>query len=406
MPHDLPSEADVIELLRGVIDPELGSDIVELGMARGAVVAADGTVTVTVALTTSGCPLRAQIQRDVRARVGNAPGVTKVVIDWSEMTDDEKTVAMSRARFNVSRREEDTEVGASTQVIAIGSGKGGVGKSSVTVNLAVALAATGLKVGVLDADIWGFSVPRMLGVDGKLAVRLRSDRRGDKKLIVPNERTIGSGVVRAVSMGFLVDDEGSALMWRGLMLNRGVQHFLQDVEWGDDLDYLLIDMPPGTGDVQMGVAKLIPRAEVLIVTTPALAAQKVAIRAASMARKSYLRVAGVVENMSAFTCDHGETYALFGTGGGETLAREAGVPLLGSIPLEPSVAAGGDVGQPIALGTGHAADAFRALARRLVDEAVPPVAMAGCSARMLDAALKALDDADAASSGVGSALSP
>ena len=180
-------------------------------------------------------------------------------------------------------------------------------------------------------------------------------------------------------------------MWRGLMLNRGVQHFLQDVRWGDDLDYLVIDMPPGTGDVQMGVAKLVPHAEVLIVTTPALAAQKVAVRAANMARKSYLRIAGVVENMSAFTCEHGESYPLFGEGGGATLARDAGVPLLGSIPLEPAVAAGGDIGEPVALGQGPAADAFRALADRIVQEAVPPIAMAGCTARMLDAAVAALD---------------
>ena len=179
------------------------------------------------------------------------------------------------------------------------------------------------------------------------------------------------------------------------MLNRGVQHFLQDVDWGDDLDYLLIDMPPGTGDVQMGVAKLVPRAEVIIVTTPALAAQKVAVRAASMARKNYLRIAGVIENMSAFTCEHGTSYALFGEGGGEACAREAGVPLLGSVPLEPAVAAGGDTGEPVALGDGPAADAFRAIAARIVDEAVPPVEMAGCSARMLEAAVPALDDLDA-----------
>ena len=201
---------------------------------------------------------------------------------------------------------------------------------------------------MLDADIWGYSVPRMLGVDGRLAGEVRDDR----KLMVPNERAIGDGVVRVVSMGFLVDDEGSALMWRGLMLNRGVQHFLQDVDWGDDLDYLLIDMPPGTGDVQMGVAKLVPRAEVIIVTTPALAAQKVAVRAASMARKNYLRIAGVIENMSAFTCEHGESYPLFGEGGGEACAREAGAPLLGSVPLEPAVAAGADTGTPVALGDG------------------------------------------------------
>ena len=183
-------------------------------------------------------------------------------------------------------------------------------------------------------------------------------------------------------------------MWRGLMLNRGVQHFLQDVEWGEDLDYLLVDMPPGTGDVQMGVAKTVPRAEVIVVTTPAVAAQKVAIRAVSMARKSYLRVAGAVENMSTFTCDHGESYALFGAGGGAALAADAGVPLLGQVPIEHAVARGGDLGEPIALGEGPAAEAFRALAERLVTEAVPPPQMAGCSARMLDAAIAALDHLD------------
>ena len=381
---------EVMAALRGVIDPELGSDIVELGMAKRATVTDDGKVTVTIALTTAGCPLRAQLQRDIRSRVGSLPGVTSVELDWAEMTADEKRTAMDRARFNISQRTEATSVGPTTRVVTIASGKGGVGKSSVTVNLAAALAARGLKVGVLDADIWRFSVPRMLGVDGELGVVKR-----DRNLIVPNERRIGEGLVRVVSMGFLVDDEGSALMWRGLMLNRGVQHFLQDVDWGDDLDYLLVDMPPGTGDVQMGVAKLVPRAEVIIVTTPALAAQKVAVRAASMARKNFLRIAGVIENMSAFTCAHGESYALFGEGGGEACALEAGAPLLGSVPLEASVASGGDVGEPVALGEGPAAEAFRAIAARIVEEAVPPVEMAGCSARMLEAAVAALDDAPA-----------
>lgn len=400
MVSGLPTSNDLLGVLRGVIDPELGSDIVELGMVRSAEVDPAGRVVVTIALTTAGCPLRAQIQRDIRTRVGSLPGVTKVDLRWDEMTADEKTTAMAKARFNVAQRPEDTSVPPTAKVILVASGKGGVGKSSVTVNLAAALAAKGLNVGVLDADIWGFSVPRMLGLEGRLSSTRRDDGgegdAGDRPrgYIRPHERRIGKGLLRVVSMGFLVDDEETALMWRGLMLNRGVQHFLQDVLWGDDLDYLLIDMPPGTGDVQMGVAKLLPRAEVLVVTTPARAAQKVAVRVVGMARKSYLRVAGVVENMSVFRCDHGEEYALFGEGGGEELANDAGIPLLGSIPLEPSVSAGGDIGEPVVLGSGPAADAFRALADRIFDEAVPPSEMAGCSARMMDAMVAALDSAE------------
>ena len=389
---DRPSPEDLRALLRGVIDPELGSDIVELGMVRDATIDDAGAVVVTIALTTSGCPLRAQIQRDARTRVGSAPGVTSVALDWTEMNAAEKARAMEQARFNVSQRPEDTAIAPTTRVVLVASGKGGVGKSSVTVNLAAALAQRGLRVGVLDADVWGFSVPRMLGVGGRLAGR----QDGERKVMVPIERAIGPGVVRIVSMGFLVEDEESALMWRGLMLNRGVQHFLQDVEWGDDLDYLLVDMPPGTGDVQMGVAKMVPRSEVIVVTTPAFAAQKVAIRAVSMARKSFLRVAGVIENMSAFTCDHGEAYALFGSGGGAALAETAGVPLLGQVPIEPAVAAGGDAGEPAVLGEGPAAEVFRTIAERLVTEAIPPAELAGCSARMLDAMVAALDAADAA----------
>jgi ATP-binding protein involved in chromosome partitioning len=390
-PAPPPSPEDIRGFLRGVIDPELGSDIVDLGMVRDVTVDPGGGVVVTIALTTSGCPLRAQIQRDVRSRVGSAPGVTSVELEWAEMTDAERSRAMDRARFNVSQRPEETSVSTTTQVVLVSSGKGGVGKSSVTANLAAALAVRGLKVGVLDADVWGFSIPRMLGVTGRLGGRLEDGR----KMMVPLERRIGDGLLRVVSMGLLVEDEETALMWRGLMLNRGVQHFLQDVDWGHDLDYLLVDMPPGTGDVQMGVAKLVPRAEVLVVTTPAVAAQKVAIRAVSMARKNYLRVVGVIENMSAFTCDHGETYALFGSGGGQDLADTAGVPLLGRVPIENAVAEGGDVGEPAVLGDGPAAEAFRAIADRIVTEAVPPAELAGCSARMLEAAVAALDAAEA-----------
>jgi ATP-binding protein involved in chromosome partitioning len=374
-----PSPDAVREALRAVIDPELGSDVVDLGMVRTVEVVPDGNVVVTLALTTAGCPLRAQLQRDVRARVGSLPGVREVRLKWDEMTTEERKRAMERARFNIAQRNEQSSVALTTKVVAISSGKGGVGKSSVTVNLAAALAARGLAVGVLDADIWGFSVPRMLGLEGRLGGR----RDGDRTWIEPVERKIGDGIVRVASMGLLADEK-EALMWRGLILNRAVQHFLQDVDWGDDLAYLLLDMPPGTGDVQMGVAKLIPRTEVVVVTTPALAAQAVATRAVSMARKNYLRVAGVIENMSAFTCEHGTTYALFGEGGGDALAADAGAPLLGRIPLESAVALGGDSGAPVALGPGPASEAFAAIAERIVTEAIPPVDLTSCTAHLFD----------------------
>lgn len=373
-------------LLTGVIDPELGSNIVELGMARGASVEANGLVKVDIALTTSGCPLRAQIQKDVRTRLLSLPGVEKVKIVWGELTQEEKTAAMSKARWNVSRDAPDTSIPPTTKVLMIASGKGGVGKSSITTNLAAALADLGYNVGVMDADIWGFSIPRMLGVEGDL-------RSIDGK-IVPISRHIGEGRLDVVSMGFLVEKEGSALMWRGLMLNRAVQHFCEDVHWNEDLDYILIDMPPGTGDVQMGLARMLPRAEMIIITTPALAAQKVASRVANMGRKNYLRIVGVIENMSEFIADDGQAYALFGSGGGEQLAHEIGVPLLGRIPIESAVSEGGDRGQPAVLGTSAAADELRSIAAAIADEHVPPVEMAGCSARMLDAATAALDADD------------
>jgi len=379
--------ADITALLRGVIDPELGSNIVELGMVRDVVVGDNGRVVVTIALTTAGCPLRAQIQRDIRQRLESHPGITSVKVDYTEMTQEQKSAAMAKARWNAKEKAPDTEIPAATRVVAIASGKGGVGKSAVTVNLAAALAARGFTVGVLDADIWGFSVPRMLGVDGRL--QGSPDSGNGEKKIAPHEKRVGEGLLKIVSMGFLVDAEESALMWRGLMLNRAVQHFLEDVRWGD-MDYLLIDMPPGTGDVQMGLARMLPRAEMIIVTTPAVSAQKVAVRAADMARKSYLRVAGVIENMSAFTCTHGDSYALFGEGGGQALADDIGAPLLGQVPLEAMVAAGSDAGTPVALAEGPAAEAFRALAEVIVSEAVPPVEMAGCTARILEAAEAAL----------------
>ena len=377
-----PTADDVRTMLRAVIDPELGDNIVDLGMATDVTVDPEGLVTVGIKLTIKGCPLRAQIKQDVESRVATHPGVSKVRIDWGEMTQDERGAVMTRARWNARERAADTQVPHGARVLAIASGKGGVGKSSVTANLAVALAAEGRTVGVLDADIWGFSIPRMLGMSDRLEARLVDG--ADKPRMIPQERRVGPGLLKVVSTGMLVDDEGTALMWRGLMLTKAVEQFLRDVHWGA-LDFLLIDMPPGTGDVQMGLARMLPRTDLVIVTTPATSAQKVAIRAADMARRSFLRVAGVIENMSHFTCEHGERYALFGEGGGDALAREIGAELLGRIPIEPEVAAGGDVGEPVALaGRTAAAEAFRDVAKRIIAETVPAGEMAGCSARLLE----------------------
>jgi ATP-binding protein involved in chromosome partitioning len=374
-----PTPDDVRGMLRGVIDPELHADIVELGMVDDIRVAPDGAVMVRVALTTAGCPLRTQIKQDVESKVRGLRGVTSVVVEYGEMTAEQKSAAMQRARWNARESAAPTEVPSTTRVLAVASGKGGVGKSSVTVNLAAALAARGLTVGVLDADIWGFSVPRMLGVEGRLG--------GTGGKITPHTVDVGAGTLKVVSMGFLVDDEGTALMWRGLILTKALEQFLTDVRWGD-MDYLLIDMPPGTGDIQMGLARMLPQAEMLVVTTPAVAAQKVAVRVADMARRSYMKVVGVVENMSELVLPDGSSVEVFGHGGGEALSEAIGAPLVARIPLEPSVSEGGDAGSPVALSApdGPAGSAFRALADLIVDELLPPIEMSGCTARILDLA--------------------
>lgn len=374
-----PSADEVRNLLRAVMDPELGDNIVDLGMAGDVTVSDEGIVSIGMKLTIRGCPLRVQIRDDIESRLTTHPGVTKVKIDWGEMTPEERQATMTRARWNAREQAGDTQVPNNARVLAIASGKGGVGKSSVTVNLAAALASLGRTVGVLDADIWGFSIPRMLGMSDRLEARRIEG--SEKPKIVPNERRIGDGVLKVVSTGMLVDDEETALMWRGLMLTKAVEQFLNDVHWGD-LDYLLIDMPPGTGDVQMGLARMLPRTDLIIVTTPAVSAQKVAVRAADMARRSFLRVAGVIENMSAFTCEHGTSYPLFGEGGGRALANDIGAELLGQIPLEPAMAHGGDVGEPIAItGTSAAATAFAEIARHIVATTVSAAELSACSAR-------------------------
>ncbi len=392
-----PTVDDVMIVLGTVIDPELGADIVSLGMVPSVDVAPDGAVTVGIKLTIGGCPLRADIKREVENRVSVHPGVTDVTISWGEMNADERSEVMTKARWNARQNAPDTEVPLTCKVLAIASGKGGVGKSSVTVNLAAAVAAAGHTVGVLDADIWGFSVPRLLGISERMEASKVDG--ADKPKIIPNERSVGDGLLKVVSTGFLVAED-TALMWRGLMLTKAVEQFLRDVRWGE-LDYLFIDMPPGTGDVQMGLARMLPSTDLIVVTTPALAAQKVAQRAADMAQRSFLKVVGVIENMSAFTCDHGESYALFGSGGGQALAEAIDAPLLGHVPLEASVAAGGDSGEPVSLdGSGAAADAFRAIAARILTDIAPPsdpdaIDMAGCSARLFDTVNAAFAELDA-----------
>jgi ATP-binding protein involved in chromosome partitioning len=379
----MPTEDDIRTALLGVIDPELGDNIVDLGMVRAIAVGPDGFVTVTIALTVAGCPLQKQLRTDVDGKVGAVPGVAGVDVRMGEMGSAEKAALMARARSKAQDRGIMTDIPATARILAVASGKGGVGKSSVTANLAVSLALRGLTVGVLDADIWGFSLPRMLGVEGQVV--------GEDRKMVPIEQPVGEGLLKVLSMGLIGGAaEDQAIMWRGLILNRAVQHFLEDVRWGA-LDYLLIDMPPGTGDVQMGLARMLPRADMVIVTTPALGAQKVAARAADMARRGYLRVAGVVENMTSFRCDHGADYPLFGSGGGERLATELGVPLLGHVPIEPAVARGGDEGRPAALGAGPAAEAFRDIAARIVLEVAPLMELTGCTARMLDTIEHALE---------------
>ena len=385
-PSKIPTPDDVRGVLGGVLDPELNVSIVDLGMVRDVRVEPSGDIVVKIALTTAGCPLRGQIANDVRSKVAGLPGAGATRVEYGEMTQDERSALMQRARLHASRNAPPTAVPATTRVIAVGSGKGGVGKSSITANLAAALAARGLTVGVLDADIWGFSIPRMLGVRGRLAGIKTDDGKGK---IVPHEIPVGAGRLRVVSMGLLVDDEHTALMWRGLILAKALEQFLVDVAWGD-LDYLLIDMPPGTGDIQMALSRLLPQTEMLVVTTPAKGAQKVAARVADMARRSYLKVLGVVENMSEFVAPDGSRHAIFGSGGGARLASMTGAPLVGAVPIEPAVSDSGDSGTPVVLAAPESAAAreLAQIAERIVTELFPPVEMSGCTARIFELAQK------------------
>jgi ATP-binding protein involved in chromosome partitioning len=362
---------DVLKTLEGVRDPELGGNVVELGMITDVTVRGT-TVDVGLALTIAECPLRNQIENDTRRRILSMPGVDELNLRTTAMTKKQRAGLMSVARQKVRENAEPTQVSPTTRVIAVGSGKGGVGKSSVAVNLAVAMAASGFRVGLLDADIWGFSTPRMLGVED----RLHADE--ESKLIEPVE----AQGVKLVSTGLIIESEETALMWRGLMLSKALEQFLKQVDWGE-LDYLLIDLPPGTGDIQMALTRLLPQAEMVVVTTPQRAAQKVAIRVADMARRSHMPIVGVVENMAGLACDCGRVHTVFGEGGGQELAAELGVPLIASIPLDPEVVPGGDHGSPVvSAGTGSpAGQALREAAETLV-KLVPPADLETCTGRL------------------------
>jgi ATP-binding protein involved in chromosome partitioning len=331
----MPTRDQVLDSLRSVIDPELRRDIVELEMVRSIDVNENGVVDVMVSLTTPGCPIRSHFQTGVVQAVREVEGVTGVNVSFDVLSDDEKN-ALGRKLGRGTLPE-----GALAQVknvICVGSGKGGVGKSTVTANLAAALAATGKQVGVLDADVWGYSQPRMLGLGGERP-RVNADRK-----LVPLAAHEGISVM---SIGFFIEQD-AAVVWRGPMLHKALQQFLEDVEWGE-LDYLLIDLPPGTGDVSMTLAQLLPQAKFLIVTTPQPVAQKVARRSAEMAAKLKLEVAGVIENMSAFVTPSGERYQLFGEGGGQLLADELDVPLLANVPLTVPLREQSDAGTPVVL---------------------------------------------------------
>jgi ATP-binding protein involved in chromosome partitioning len=367
-----PTTDQIIEALRPVEDPELHRSIVDLGMVRD-VEMKGGVVSLTVVLTIAGCPLRNEIQNRVGTALRALDGVKDVALNFGVMNDEERakvremlhgnpgaTAGSQPAQGHASGREISfAQPGSKTRPILVSSGKGGVGKSSVTTNLAVALAAQGYKVGIVDADIYGYSIPRMLGTDRDPVVI-------DNMLLPPEQWG-----VRCISIGYFVP-EGQAVVWRGPMLHKALEQFLTDVFW-DEPDFLLIDMPPGTGDIALSLSQYLPRAEVLVVTTPQEAAQKVAKLSAAMATKVNLPVRGIIENMSWFTGDDGVRYELFGSGGGQSLADELNVPLLAQIPLMSALREGGDDGRPIAAVApdSEIGQIFAGLAKRIAEEMKP-----------------------------------
>ena len=350
----LPTQDQVTEALRAVIDPELRRSIVDLGMVRSIDIRESGKVEVVVSLTTPGCPIRSHFQQAVARNVSELDGVTEVGVGFDVLSPEEKG-RLQQALGRPGGLPEGA-LAAVKNVICIASGKGGVGKSTMTANLTAALRAEGHTSGALDADVYGYSIPRMLGVDE------RPEVNAERKIIPPT----GPAGIKVMSIGFFLENN-AAVVWRGPMLHKAIQQFLEDVAW-DDLDYLLLDLPPGTGDVSMTLAQLLPQAKVVVVTTPQPAAQSVARRAADMAAKVDLELLGVIENMSGFTTPDGQRFTIFGEGGGQLLADELEVPLLGKIPLSEDLRVHADAGTPLVLEQPDhpASQAIRAAARTII----------------------------------------
>ncbi|HEV3283227.1 MAG TPA: Mrp/NBP35 family ATP-binding protein [Solirubrobacteraceae bacterium] len=325
---------EILKALEVVIDPELHRSIVELDMVRSIDLGGNGVADVTVSLTTPGCPIKGHFQTAVTDAVSRLEGITHVNVYFDVLSDAQKAALQHKLGGGSL---PDGSLAQVANVLCIGSGKGGVGKSTLTANLAAALTGEGKRVGILDADVWGYSIPRMYGL-GSTRPPVSAERK-----IIP----LGAHGVKVMSIGFFVEED-AAVVWRGPMLHKALSQFLKDVDWGV-LDYLLIDLPPGTGDVSMTLAQLLPQAQFVIVTTPQQTAQKVARRAAQMAHKVSLEIAGVVENMSGFTTPSGERFAIFGEGGGRELADELDVPLLGSVPLTMPLREHADSGLPLVI---------------------------------------------------------
>lgn len=361
------------ERLSAVHDPELQASIVDLGMVGDITVDQNGHAIIAVALTTAACPLRSTIERDVEAAAREIAGVTSVELTMGVLDPAAKAALLRTARRIAQESAPPTTIPRTAPVIMVASGKGGVGKSSITANVAVALARQGHRVGVLDADIWGFSLARLLDITGDIAVR--------NGKMLPLIRPEGAGSIALLSMGHLADED-QALLWRGLMVQKAVAQFIEDADWRD-IDVMIIDTPPGTGDIVMTLARLLPHLGQIVVTTPSRAAQTVAARAADFALKSNLRILGVIENMSGYDCACGGRHAPFGEGGGLELAERLNTEVLGSVPLNQAVSHGGDTGVPLAHNEGSD-QTFQQLATAVWEVAQSLIPM-GCSARLLDA---------------------